>query len=104
FQFQGRRNRDGLDRTALLQAQRDCDLQPRVARNELPWVDVRGSLNPNGVGSSSQPQATTPLGLLGFGDVPQGSSFRATLGFEPESLRDSTPEFARGIEARRFDK
>ncbi len=31
------------------QSQRDCVLQPRVARNELPWVRDGRDLNPNGV-------------------------------------------------------
>ena len=32
-----------------LQSQRDCALQPRVARNELPWVGERTSPNPERV-------------------------------------------------------
>jgi len=32
-----------------LQSQRDCALQPRVARNELPWVEGRLSPNPERV-------------------------------------------------------
>jgi hypothetical protein len=32
-----------------LQSQRDCVLQPTVARNELPWVAEKISTNPNGV-------------------------------------------------------
>ena len=33
----------------FLQSQRDCVLQPRVARNELPWVTGGELFNPNGV-------------------------------------------------------
>src|SRR5882724_5720287 len=33
----------------LMQSQRDCALQPRVARNELPWVEGQMNLNPEGV-------------------------------------------------------
>jgi hypothetical protein len=31
------------------QSRRDCALQPRVARNELPWVDGIQIFNPNGL-------------------------------------------------------
>src|SRR6266478_1109912 len=31
------------------QSRRDCALQPRVARNELPWVQSRRGLNPERV-------------------------------------------------------
>ena len=31
------------------QSQRDCVLQPRVASNELPWVEGQGPLNPERV-------------------------------------------------------
>jgi hypothetical protein len=34
------------------QSQRDCVHQPRVARNELPWVRAEKIINPNGVVSS----------------------------------------------------
>jgi len=34
--------------------------------------------------------------------IPQGSSFLATLGFAPESLWDSTPEFQKGIKRKRI--
>jgi ligand-binding sensor domain-containing protein len=33
----------------LLESQRDCVLQPRVARHELPWVCGWNNFNPNGV-------------------------------------------------------
>ena len=51
------------DRLLLVQSQRDCVLQPRVARNELPWVSSRTVFNPNGVVSCFERRATTPLGL-----------------------------------------
>src|SRR5436190_14939618 len=35
-----------------LQSQRDCISQPRVARNELPWVSKQNLSNPNGVASN----------------------------------------------------
>src|SRR5438045_5441958 len=31
---------------ACEQAQRDCGLQPKVARNELPWVTFRNQIQP----------------------------------------------------------
>jgi hypothetical protein len=37
------------------------------------------------------------LGLLASGLVSQGSSCLATLGFESESLWDSSREFSKGI-------
>ena len=85
------------ENSVFLQSQRDCVLQPRVARNELPWVAARQVFNPNGVVSRGHGGAATPLGLLGGGVVSQGSSFLATLGFEPESLWDSALEFPKGI-------
>ena len=51
----------------------------------------------NGVVPCFHGLATTPLGLWGGGAFPQGSSFLATLGFEPESRWDSAGEFPKGI-------
>ena len=82
-----------------IQSQRDCVCQPRVARNELPWVAADSDPNPNGVASRFQGLATTPLGLFGLAAMSQGSSFLATLGFRPESLWDSVLEFPKRIEA-----
>ena len=50
--------------TAVLQSQRDCVFQPRVARNELPWVAAEGIFNPNGVASNFRLQAATPVGVV----------------------------------------
>src|ERR1035441_1646480 len=80
-----------------LQSQRDCGLQPRVARNELPWVGVRTVFNPNGVVSPGRHRAATPLGLFPATRFSQGSSSLATLGFVPESLWDSSLEIPQGI-------
>src|SRR5205809_5543071 len=79
------------------QSQRDCVCQPRVARNELPWVGPGRSINPEGVEApslkhrrrSEQILVATPLGLIRLGTFSQGSSFLATVGFRPESLWDS---------------
>ena len=77
------------EKSEILQSQRDCVLQPRVAGGEV--------FNPNGVVSRFHKKAAAPLGLLpGVADS-QGSSFFATLGWEPESLWDSTSEFPKGI-------
>jgi hypothetical protein len=72
------------------QSQRDCIHQPRVARNELPWVDCK---------RHSQPQRGciffTPTGYNPFRvddirfTISQGSSSLATLGYMMESLWDS---------------
>jgi len=56
--------------------------------------------NPNGVVSRFHRRAATPLGLFALGHVSQGSSFLATLGFEPESRWDSTLEFQKNITAK----
>src|SRR5204862_2153217 len=76
-----------------LQCQRDCVTQPRVARNELPWVKVTDNSQPQrGCGMVVFPwsSATTLSGLsLMSGAFSQGSSFLATLGFVAESLWDS---------------
>ena len=79
------------------QSQRDCVFQPRVARNELPWVPGPIVFNPNGVASGFKRSTATPLGLFVLRPVPQGSSFLATLGFGPESFWDSPPQFPKDI-------
>jgi hypothetical protein len=71
-------------------SQRDCVLQPRVARNELPWENTPEIHNPNGVAARRRADDTTPLGLKTFCFVTQGSSCLATLGYAAESLWDST--------------
>ena len=53
--------------------------------------------NPNGVAAQRWKGDTTPLGLKILRAATQGSSFLATLGFESESLWDSTVEFPKGI-------
>ena len=83
--------------SAVLQSQRDCVLQPRVARPALPWVADGRVFNPNGVASRVRVRGATPLGLLACGPVAQGSSCLATLDFGAESLWDSAPEFQKGI-------
>ena len=83
--------------SAVLQSQRDCVLQPRVARNELPWVADGRVFNPNGVAARVRVRGATPVGLWVWGAVSQGSSCLATLGFVAESLWDSTLEFPKGI-------
>src|SRR6266702_159048 len=85
------------DAPAVLQSQRDCVCQPRVARNELPWVAADSVSNPNGVVSRFHGLGATPLGLFRLATMSQGSSFLATLGFWPESLWDSVLEFPKGI-------
>ena len=78
------------------QSQRDCVFQPRVARDELPWVrrakhpQPQPGLRPSPLFSSHS--AATPSGLYSLFHFPQGSSFLATLGFMSESLWDS-PSF-----------
>ena len=78
---------------AFHQSQRDCGLQPKVARNELPWVTGRPVFNPNGVVAGDSECAATPLGFSSAAAVSQGSSCLATLGLVSESLWDSAWEF-----------
>ena len=69
----------------------DCVLQPKVARNELPWERHARKSNPNGVVTCDVPNAATPLGCDFLLTITQGGSFLATLGFESESRWDSQP-------------
>ena len=73
------------------QSQRDCIIQPRVARHELPWENrSKSASTPTRSHRCWHRFDTTPLGLA---DLPktstQGSSFLATLGLVMESLWDS---------------
>jgi hypothetical protein len=74
------------------QSQRDCVLQPRVASSELPWErGVQKASNPNGVAASSDDWRPQPRwGWRLLVQFTQGSSLLATLGFETESLWDSS--------------
>jgi hypothetical protein len=69
------------------QSQRDCVHQPKVARNELPWVIVNRFPNRNAVVAIHPRRA----------DVSQGGSFLATLGFATESRWDSRPPGVSGV-------
>ena len=85
------------------ESRRDCVLQPRVARNELPWVMSacapqlrrscainRNNAMPLRVGLSIRGVGATSSRLGGvLPEVSQGSSLLATLGFIAESLWDS---------------
>jgi hypothetical protein len=57
------------------QSQRDCDLQPKVARDELPWVIVQQIINRNAVAAipfsfcGRVALATTLVGVVIFSDV-----------------------------------
>ena len=86
------------ERPQVLQSQRDCVLQPRVAESaRLPWVSVRAIFNPNGVVSPVRHQDATPLGLADTTRFSQGSSQLATLGLGAESLWDSALIIPKGI-------
>ena len=66
------------------ESQRDSGLQPRVARNELPWESGPHCNNPNGVAARRWQCAATPLGLGNCPLPTQGSSFLATLGWRTQ--------------------
>ena len=78
-----------LGRRRRAQSQRDCVLQPKVARNELPWERPANEHNPNGVAACVDHRCHNPVGVVFLRTITQGGSFLATLGFEPESLWDS---------------
>jgi len=75
------------------QSQRDCGLQPKVARHELPWVrGAFGKSTPKRVAAVdvrdiNWPQLRWSWGY--WGRLTHGSSCVATMGFEPESRWDS---------------
>jgi len=87
------------ERPVVLQSQRDCVLQPRVAESaRLPWEECFVAANPNGVAASGEARWSQPLWGWGLRAMfTQGSSRLATLGFETESLWDSSLEFPKGI-------
>ena len=71
-------------------------MQPRVAKNELPWVDDVRNQNPNGVSAMSRGgEDTTALRLMIYdGAMTQGSSFLATAGLRariPLGFSNGTP-------------
>ena len=76
----------------IRESQRDSVPKPRVAESaRLPWDTRRHSSQPRR--GCVHPRATNRLNPVGieivFTPVSQGSSFLATLGFEPESRWDS---------------
>jgi len=86
------------ERPVVLQSQRDCVLQPRVAESaRLPWEEGPVAVNPKGVAASGEARWSQPLWGRGLRTMfTQGSSRLATLGFETESLWDSSLEFLKG--------
>ena len=50
-------------RRRLLQSQRDCVLQPRVARHELPWESGPSVHNPERVAANSLRGGRNPVGV-----------------------------------------
>jgi hypothetical protein len=74
------------------ESQRDSGLQPKVARHELPWVNVvQNFSNPNGVAASRRPTATQPRwGCEDLLRLTQGSRFAPTLGWRTQSRWDWT--------------
>ena len=47
----------------VLQSQRDCVLQRRVVRHELPWETPPPANNPNGVATLGELRGATQLGF-----------------------------------------
>src|SRR6185295_7216470 len=52
------------------------------------WESAQEIFNPKGVAARPHQRGTTPLGLNLWCLPSQGSAFRATLGFETQSLQD----------------
>jgi hypothetical protein len=75
-------------KNANSESQRDSDLKPRVARNELSWESEPQAGNPKGVTPRLARQVATPLGLKTILTITQGSSLLATLGWVTQSLWD----------------
>jgi hypothetical protein len=69
------------------ESQRDSGPKPKVARNELPWVNVGQNFsNPNGVAAFRRPIVTQPRwGWRDLARVTQGSRFAPTLGWRTQS-------------------
>ncbi len=65
---------------------------PGLRGTSYPGFSAKNDFNPNGVASLLHRPAATPLGLGAAGEISQGSSCLATLGFEPESPWDSAAE------------
>src|SRR5471032_3142616 len=82
------------NQVGVCQAQRDCGLQPRVARNELPWEIIGGISQPQRGCGECRARQTNGNGRnrVAVGNflrtMTQGSSCLATLGFGPESRWD----------------
>jgi len=74
-----------------------CPLAQGCEARATLGLQRRGFQPQRGCGAGRGDEGATPLGLSVVGLVSQGSSCLATLGFEPESLRDSTWEFPKGI-------
>jgi len=55
-----------------LQSQRDCASKPRVARNELPWMDLHRDPNPNGRWGCASAPLNIPPHLGPEGKTPFG--------------------------------
>jgi hypothetical protein len=76
-----------------LQSQRDCVFQPRVARNEPPWVRwIERSQPQRGCGSIPYPSQHIRRNAVGVGlefpCAPKVGADAPTLGFEPQSRWD----------------
>src|SRR5882757_11441333 len=72
------------------ESQRDSGPKPKVARHELPWVNVvQNFFNPNGVAASRRPTVTQPRwGCWDLSRLTQGSSSLTTLGWWTQSRWD----------------
>jgi hypothetical protein len=78
------------------QSQRGCIHQPRVARNELPWVNGKRNFQPQRGCILLAPMGCNPFRVedVCF-TISQGSSSLATLGYMLESLWDSPTDAKR---------
>src|SRR5207247_2367792 len=90
-----------LCNTAFLQSQRDCVLQPRVARNEQPWVAADRFLNPNGVVPCVQRCAATPLYLFSARwGLDRSADFQSAV--SPNCIRQSVGSVPRAAVSKRM--
>lgn len=91
---------------AANESQRDSGSKPKVARHELPWVNVAHTVpNPNGVASVRR--ARSPQPRWGWQNLPrltQGSPCGATLGWRTQSRWDCPENFEKFIPPASADR
>ena len=84
-----------------MQSQRDCALQPRFARNELPWENEFDEYNPERVAITRR-IPLGPWGCRAFSIFPRVARKLATLGLEdaiPLGLKNTCKQHSKNARA-----